>query len=181
MAYTWWKSAVNRSCLSLRATCRTRSSALGAPPRLCVRSAVRSREFPLVRPLPSAASAAGSTALFGGFLGTIGRSDFPCPFILGVCPQTSRGGLQLPPLETDAGPPGSRAQGVHACAGSPTARGSRRPRNSGPRDVAFRPRKRRRHPEPLPIAQQLPYFAAQYPACIFPCQRFTAALAGVAA
>jgi hypothetical protein len=32
-------------------------------------------------------------------------------------------------------------------------------------------------PEYLPLARQGIYFAAQYPACTFPCQRFVAALA----
>jgi hypothetical protein len=33
-------------------------------------------------------------------------------------------------------------------------------------------------PEYLLLAQQGTYFAAQYPACTFPCQRFDAVLAG---
>ena len=68
---------MNRCFLSRLAACRTRSSALGASARLCVRSALRSGEFPLARPLPSIASAAGSAALFGDFAGTTALSDFP--------------------------------------------------------------------------------------------------------
>ena len=51
---------------------RTRSSALCALTRPCVRSAFCSREFPLASPLPSTPSAAVSPALFGGFVGTMG-------------------------------------------------------------------------------------------------------------
>ena len=42
--------------------------------------------FPLARPLPSIPSAPGCPALFGDFAGTTGLSDFPCPFIIGLCP-----------------------------------------------------------------------------------------------
>ena len=49
---------MNRIFLSLLAACRTRSSALGALVRLCVRGAFCSSVFPLARPLPSTASAA---------------------------------------------------------------------------------------------------------------------------
>src|SRR5207253_4739025 len=58
--------------------------------RLCVRRALRSGEFPLASPLPSTTSAAGSSALFGGFPGTTRLSDFPRPSIIGVRPRTSR-------------------------------------------------------------------------------------------
>src|SRR3972149_3537657 len=51
------------------AACRTRSSALSAWPRRGVRNASPSGRFPLAKPLPSTASAAGSTALFGSFVG----------------------------------------------------------------------------------------------------------------
>ncbi len=33
-------------------------------------------------------------------------------------------------------------------------------------------------PEYLPLVRQGMYFAAQYPTCTFPCQRFVAVLAG---
>ena len=42
--------------------------------------------FPLARPLPSIPSVAGCPALFGDFPGTVGLSDFPCPFVIGVRP-----------------------------------------------------------------------------------------------
>ena len=56
---------------------RTRSSALDAPgPALCP-GRVLLAAFPSRRPLPSTTSAAANAALFGGFAGTTGRSDFP--------------------------------------------------------------------------------------------------------
>src|ERR1700732_463499 len=55
----------------------TRSSALSA---FCW------GRFPLARPLPSIPSAAGCPALFGNFSGTVGLSDFPGPFVIGVRP-----------------------------------------------------------------------------------------------
>lgn len=42
--------------------------------------------FPLADPLPSATSAASGPALFGGFVGTMGPSDFPSPCIIGLRP-----------------------------------------------------------------------------------------------
>jgi hypothetical protein len=73
---TWCKSAVNFTPLSLFAACRTRSSALGAFVRLCVRGAFCWLTFPLASSLPSTTSAAGALALFGGFTGTTELSDF---------------------------------------------------------------------------------------------------------
>src|SRR2546425_3497099 len=142
----WCRSAVNRCFLSRSAAWRTRSSALGAPARPGVRSAIRSGEFPLASPLPSPASAAGSSALSGGFPGTTGLSDFPRSSIIGVCPWTSRCGLRPPRPQTNAGSPGSRSRCLSTCAGSLTARGPSAPRDSGPADVAFRLPPRRRHP-----------------------------------
>src|SRR5712692_2617362 len=118
----WCKSAVNRTFLSFPAAWRTRSSALGAPFRLGVRDAFCCRRFPLARPLPSISSAAGCPALFGDFAGTIGLSDFPCPFIVGVRPWTSQRVPQRHPLRANTGPPGSRARCFRTCSGSLTAR-----------------------------------------------------------
>ena len=97
---------MNRCFRSFLAAWRTRSSALGASLRHCVRNALLSSEFPLASRLPSIASAATVPALFGDFVGTTQLSDFPRPFVIGVCPWTSRCGLpsQLP--QTDVGPPG---------------------------------------------------------------------------
>ena len=50
------------------------------------------RRFPLARPRPSIASADARASLFGNFAGTMGLSDFPCPFIVGVRLPTSRHG-----------------------------------------------------------------------------------------
>jgi hypothetical protein len=38
--------------------------------------------FPLVSPLPSTDSAADDPALFAGFIGNMGKSDFSGPFIV---------------------------------------------------------------------------------------------------
>ena len=113
--------------------------------------------FPLARPLPSTPSA-GLAAdrlassrrplpLFGGFAGTTGLSDFPCPFIIGVCPWTSRCDPHRHPERVDAGSPGSRARCFRACLGSLTARGPDASRDIDASDVAFRVPPRRRHPE----------------------------------
>src|ERR1039458_6303037 len=81
---TWCKSAVNRASLSCRAISRTRSSPLDTSvPALCP-GRVGSSVFPLASPLSSTASAAGRPALFGGFAGTTGLSDFPRSCISGL-------------------------------------------------------------------------------------------------
>ena len=66
---------MNRQRRSLFATSFTRWSDGGKTPRLCVRTLACSNEFPSSRPLPSTASAADRSALFGGFIGTMSRSD----------------------------------------------------------------------------------------------------------
>jgi hypothetical protein len=83
---------VNRASLSCCATRRTRSSALGAPgPALCP-GRVLLAVFPLASPLPSTTSAATTVALFDGFAGNTGLSDFPRSCISGVRPQPSLSG-----------------------------------------------------------------------------------------
>ena len=68
----------------LRATSRTRSSSRDTPiPALCP-GRVSPSVFPLAGPLSSPASA--DAALFGGFAGTTGPSDFPRSFISGLPP-----------------------------------------------------------------------------------------------
>jgi len=111
---------------------------------------LRSGEFPLAGPLPSTASAAGFPALFGGFPGTTGPSDFPRPSITGLRPKTSRCGLRLPPPQADMGSPGSRARCFRACSGSQTARGPFASRAGDANGVAFRLSPRRRHPGVIP-------------------------------
>ena len=64
----------------------TRSSAPGASFRLGVRDAFCCGRFPLANPFPPIPPAAGCPALFGDFPGTVGLSDFPSPFVIGVRP-----------------------------------------------------------------------------------------------
>jgi hypothetical protein len=73
--------------------------------------------LPLAPPLPSTASAAPNSALFGGFTGTMSGSDFHRPCIIGL-------GHSALPMRTEradeperpaGGSPGSRADGFHAC------------------------------------------------------------------
>ena len=100
----------------------------------------------MARPLPSAPSEASGPALFGSFLGTMGRSDFPCLSIMGVGPWTSPCALRTDQRQRDAGSPGSRAGYVGTWVGSQTARGSAASRVGEAEDVAFRVLLRRRHP-----------------------------------
>ena len=112
---------------------------------------VCSGEFPLASPLPSLPSAGGGLwppPLFGEFLGTTGLSDFPCPFIIGVRPQTSRHvprGYRSP--WEDMGSPGSRAWCFRACARSLTAWGSGASRGIDAPDVALRFSLQRQRPK----------------------------------
>jgi len=128
------------------AACRTHSSALLTHSRPCVRSVSRSRRFPLVRPLPSSASAASSPALFVAFSGTMDLSDFPCPSIIGVRPQTSRCGPPVHPWRADRGSPSFCARCFRACSGSSTPQGPSPSRDSDGPGVAFRRSPKRRHP-----------------------------------
>ncbi len=66
---------MNRQRRSLFATSFTRCSDGGEAPRLCVRTLACSNEIPSSRPLPSTASAVDCSTLFGGFIGTMSRSD----------------------------------------------------------------------------------------------------------
>ena len=158
---------MNRCCLSLWAACRIRSSALGAPTRPCVRGAFCSGGFPLANPLPSTASAAGPSALFGGFVGCIGLSDFPRPFIIGVRLSTSRCGLLSHRQQTAVGSPGSRTRCFRTCTGPLTARGPAAPCHGGAAGVAFRCSPARRHPEVTHLAVGHG-FRGSIPACTYP-------------
>jgi len=109
--------------ISFLAASRTRARALSVRTRPCVRRTFCELEFPLASPLPSTASAAGRPALFGSFAGTMGLSDFPVPFIVGLGPWTSRRGPWHHPPRAVPGPPGSRARCFRACRGSSTASG----------------------------------------------------------
>ena len=108
---------MNRCFRSRVATYRTRSSALGALVRRCVRDAMRSGEFPLASPLSSPTSAARARALFGGFSGTTGLCDCRPSSIIGASPWTSRYGLRSLRAQTTTGSPDSRARCFRACSG----------------------------------------------------------------
>jgi hypothetical protein len=80
---------VNRASLSFCATRRTRSSSLDTlNPALCP-GRVSLAAFPLAGPLSSTISAAPPWALFDGFSGTTGPSDFPRSSITGLRPWPS--------------------------------------------------------------------------------------------
>ena len=153
---------------------RTRSSALGAPVRHCVRGAFCWGGFPLASPLPSTASAAGCPALFGAFIGTMGRSDFLGSFIVGVRPWTSRRGPPLHRRRAHPGPPGSRAKCFRTRTGSATARDPCASRDSDAPGAALRLSLQRRHPEPS-------FFRGSIPGPHLPCQRFGHPLTTIAA
>jgi hypothetical protein len=137
---------VNRIFLSRFAACRTRSSALGAACRPCVRAAFCWRGFPLVSRLPSTTSSVGRPTSFGGFFGTSQLSDFPEPCIIGVRLLASRCGPRLHLPWATLGSPGSRAWSFRACAGSLTARGPSASRAGDASGVAFRFSLQRRRP-----------------------------------
>jgi len=162
---------VNRCFLS-RSACLTHSveRTERASPARCPERVALAR-VPLGPPLPSPASAAGSSALFGGFPGTTGRSDCPRSSIIGVCPWTSRCGLRPPRPQTNAGSPGSRSRCLGTCTGSLTARGPPAPRDNAADDVAFHLLGRRRHPDFVD-------FAAQWPSLHVPLSTLRCALAG---
>ena len=107
---------MNRCRLSFCPASRTRSSALGAPLPLrhCVRGAFCSSWFPSASPLPSTSSTAGSSALFDGFPGTMGLSDFPWPCFTGVPLSGSRRGLARCPRQPWDLPASVRGASVHA-------------------------------------------------------------------
>src|SRR5450759_4074583 len=154
---TWWRSAVNRTSLSLIATRRTRSSPrCTRVPALCPERAGLP-VFPLASPLSSTDSAAASAALFAGFAGTTGLCDCPPSFISGLGPQPSPSGLSpdhgerrrwaLPVLAHEAS--------VHALVLGP--RGALwQLAYSATSDVAFRLGLRRRHPVRIDFAAQSP-------------------------
>jgi hypothetical protein len=81
-----------------------RTCAWDTASRLCVRTVLCRSAFLSIPPLPSTGSAAGRPALFAGFIGTIGESDFCAPFIIGFglwpsrCgpPTTAGGDADLP-------------------------------------------------------------------------------------
>jgi hypothetical protein len=56
--------------------------------------------------LLASAAAGAPAALFEGFSGTMGLSDFPCPFVIEISSRFSRCGLGCHPPEADTGSPG---------------------------------------------------------------------------
>src|SRR5664280_1012277 len=78
---------------------------------------------PSPSPLSSTTSATALAALFGGFAGTMGLSDFPQPFISGVRHRLPRAARTPAGGRAVMGSPGSRAWRFCACPGSLTARG----------------------------------------------------------
>jgi hypothetical protein len=72
-------------------------------------------------------------------------SDFPCSFIVGVRPWTSRRDPRLHQPRANTGPPGSRAMRFRTCTGSLTARDPIASRDIDAPGAAFRfPLRRRR-------------------------------------
>jgi len=163
----WCRSAVKCTRLSRFATSRTRCRLGDADTRLCVRTAAAHNAFLLVDGLPSTTSTA--RAAFGCFLSTMPPSDFPPLFPPGSSPvafpdRSSRSALdwggisQVPCIERRC------VLGVSDRAGSSD-------------DSRL---------TPSPVSPSVPIktsasrnvrYATQYPAHIFPCQRFTSALA----
>ena len=124
---TWCRSAVNRALLSLCATRRTRSSALGTLCSGSASGACFAGRVPLGQPLPSTASAPARAALFGGFVGTTGRPTSHA--------RSSR--LMASAFPARPAPPSHR----RATVGSPGSRARRAPRMRGvsrPRGVRRR-------------------------------------------
>ena len=68
---------MNFSFFLCLAACRMRSSACDTVPRLCVRSVLCCRAFPLASALGSTGSAADRSTLFVGFPATMAESDSP--------------------------------------------------------------------------------------------------------
>jgi hypothetical protein len=102
--------------------------------------------FSLANPLSSITSAARFRALFGNFSGTMGLSDVPYSFVVGLRFRASQRGLQPLRLEANMGFPGSRAGCFLACTMSTTVQGSDVSRDNDTPDAAFRNVPRRRHP-----------------------------------
>jgi hypothetical protein len=162
---------VNRASLSFRATWRTRARSLGAlVPALCPER-VSLAAFPSADPLPSTDSAAPPWALFAGFAGTTGSSDFPRSSITGLrpwpCPHD-------PPnhhhKRVTVGSPGSRAWRFRACTGSWTPRGPPTARENAARRCCLPLIARASAPRQQPIS------GLDSPAYAYPYRRFASAL-----
>src|SRR6266404_8184858 len=129
---------------------------------------LRSGEFPLASPLPSTTSSASAPALFGGFAGTMGLSDFPCPYIIGVRPWTFRCGLYFALPQTDTGSPGFRSRCLRACSGSQTAQGPKASHVCDASSLAFRLVQQRRHPKVATALAMVVQFRGSIPGLYVP-------------
>jgi len=159
---------VNRSFFLSLAVVRTRSRPEDMFSRLGVRHMPCWLAFSLALPLRSTDSAPAGAAAFAGFNATMGRSDFSGSCIIGSGLSPSRCG---PLVRPTADPEISRfPDEARACMlGSRTARDRQSARASALRRVAFRCQNG--------VGVPIDSFAAQYPAYMFPCQRFDASLA----
>ena len=103
----------------------------------------------LAPPLPSITSAAAGAALFNDFLGTMGESDFPWPYVNGLR-------VRLPDADRPGWTSKTASQRISRfpCRWLPRVRevsdhaGSGGARHGGPAHVAFRLSPQRRHPGP---------------------------------
>ncbi len=128
-----------------RATRPTLSNLCDSRSPLCVGLLRDSTAFSLVRTLPSTTSAEANTSLFGGFTGTMVRSDSSAAYMSGLRLSPSRTGLLA---QTPRRPPGSRACCFSTCMGSPTTPGQRPTRDLTPvLRVGFPSTSRGRRPE----------------------------------
>jgi hypothetical protein len=108
----------------------------------------------------------GRPALFGGFAGTTGLSDFPRSFISGLRPWPSLSGPSRDQRRASVGSPGSRAWRLRACTWFSDRAGSAGSSRIAPpamlpsaSGTASAPR--------TPLISRL-----NSPACTYPCQRF---------
>ena len=164
---TWCSSAVSFSFLFLVTASRMRACAWDTAARLCVRTVLCSPAFPSIPPLPSIGSAAGRPALFAGFIGTMGGSDFSGPCITVYGPRPSPCG---PPLGGD-GQTGDLSVPEQETARMPGSNDDAEPtgaRDRAPGRVAFC----RLEGIGTPDGKS---FAAQWLAYAYPCQRFASA------
>src|SRR5438132_14276223 len=136
--------------------------------QLCVWDMLRLGAFPLASPLPSTASLASGSTSFGGFAGTMGLSDFPCPCIIGVRPWTFRCGLGFLRSQTDTGSPGFRSRCLRTCSGSQTARGPKASRDTDASSLAFRSVQQRRHPGVATACAMVVQFRGSIPGLYVP-------------
>src|ERR1700730_2946957 len=119
-------------------------------------------------------SASGFPLLFGHFVGTARPSDFPSTCMLDFwITSFSNRPVHNCVSGVDGTSPFSRVK-FPFLPGSPTAHSPKDTRISHSPMLIFRTLEQRRHSDFRPL------FTAPYPACMFPCQRFTCSLATAA-